>query len=263
MSEPSTAATQRAGWYVDPANDARMRYWDGRHWSRDVRPLDGARPLAPTSEDRYAAPEADRPSRETNRNTAAVVLGVCVLLFAAAGFYEVIAGNSSSTSNPNRFAADTATSSPSTVAAAPVAPTCPSSGRHDAVQAVSWLASDGIPVSDRAAPPAPTAPSEHTDLAPLTSSCSHTTFADARVPAEDELWEFTGRLEAVRAQKSASRLDSVTFVAGYYLVRLDARLAPFQASYANALRTLVSSQQRLTPSGTTTTEQQVPQPRGS
>ncbi|HHV21680.1 MAG TPA: RDD family protein [Propionibacterium sp.] len=37
------------GWYADPVDEQRERYWDGWQWTRNVRPRAGARPVEPTS----------------------------------------------------------------------------------------------------------------------------------------------------------------------------------------------------------------------
>jgi hypothetical protein len=34
-----SAAQQPAGWYTDPGNAQRLRWWDGRAWTDQLRPI--------------------------------------------------------------------------------------------------------------------------------------------------------------------------------------------------------------------------------
>jgi hypothetical protein len=50
-TQPSNPAPQtpdlrpESGWYPDPADANRQRYWDGKHWTAETR---GPNPVAPT-----------------------------------------------------------------------------------------------------------------------------------------------------------------------------------------------------------------------
>ncbi len=46
------------GWYADPVDQGRERYWDGWQWSRNTRPREGQPPTGPS----YATPVAPSPA---------------------------------------------------------------------------------------------------------------------------------------------------------------------------------------------------------
>lgn len=253
---PESTTTSAPGWYPDPASDDQLRFWDGTRWTAEVRAafVDPARPAADADAAGSAVDNIDTldqlepPDRQ--RNYATIVLGIVIAFFALAGFYEVIAGNSSGNSNPNRFAvpATTTTEAPAVSAATRTGDCNPTPPRADAPRTVRWLASKGIPASQVSASPSgaattvtPTAPS----LSPLSSArwlCSHVFFADARAATTNELWAYASGGAAARAAAAETSGSGVTFAFGYYVVRLGAGLEQYQPTYRAALKDLIATQ---------------------
>jgi hypothetical protein len=229
------------GWYLDPASHDQLRFWDGQRWTHDIREA----PAETISVDPEGSRsnEAELESADAGRNYATFVLGVLIVLFALGGFYEVLAGNSSGNSNPNRFAADAGTApSPSTTLSntLPARPGCEiSAHRYDATHTINWLATKGIPVSLTVAP---TTTRGGSLAAPPGSPCSRVTFADNRDLVPNQLWAYESPSEAAAAATSDHTPGTVIFTSAYYVVSLDAHLASFQAQYADRLGFLVAHQ---------------------
>ena len=244
MSEPTT--TNIPGWYTDPETAGQLRLWDGHQWTRDVRPEPGTDPepaeLAPVE-----------PGRR-ERSYATFILGVLIVGFALGGFYEVVSGNSSSNSNPNRFATPTtngaAAPAPAAggtqTAAAPAVSSCQAHPqRSDARKSLTWLASEGIP--DTALPTQPAAPATSPTGAagtqsPLPLACSHVSFHDARDAAVNDLWVYPTERVASRVAQADTTPATVTFASGYYVLRLGSKLAAQRPAYTSALAALAAQE---------------------
>lgn len=74
------------GWYVDPENQDRERYWNGGSWQRDTRPLSGA---ATAFADPSTAGVQAAPRREDGLQTTGGVLYIVAVLI---GLGAVISG---------------------------------------------------------------------------------------------------------------------------------------------------------------------------
>jgi hypothetical protein len=121
-------------WYADPENPDLARHWDGQEWGRETRPL--PRRSTPTVAASSATVPAKPRANPRGRRSSAAILLVAIGFFLVAGLYNMVAGTSASTSNPNRFAA------PTTIA--PSAPTAtaalPTPSRQCALAAVRYTA---------------------------------------------------------------------------------------------------------------------------
>lgn len=85
MSEP--------GWYPDPGDPARARYWDGSAWTAQIRPL-----TAPVPDDRLRDPGHPSPGGARKRSRLARVVrwssvGVFAVLVLVAGALVVVLGD--------------------------------------------------------------------------------------------------------------------------------------------------------------------------
>jgi hypothetical protein len=286
LTVPNPTTTSASGWYADPQGTDQLRYWDGTHWTHHVRParLITAPPGAPDepSPEVMPGPTTPGPSDDAavadrHRNITTIVLGIVIMFFAVAGFYEVVAGNSSSNSNPNRFAGDTGSNA--TNAGGPTTTLLPSKGVNlncteipksaDATTTVHRLASKGLPVealitapgSPAAAPTTvqPTSPSSAPNAALARRPCSETAFRDARDPVANELLTYPSiRVAAVEAQ-AVRASGHPAFAVGLYVVRLDAGLQPHVQDYEKALDSLAAADAPTT----TAPPPSLPQPAGS
>jgi hypothetical protein len=281
---PQETAASLPGWYADPRDPAQLRFWDGGRWSTQVRPLPGISEHSPAgaavdvdasgAEVAGVGVEVDASGaemRERHQNIATLIVGLAIAFFAVAGLYEVISGNSSSNSNPNRFAGDTGTTAaPASLGAAPAtAPLgidCAAASRHvDAAGALKWLGSNGLPVSVIPAPAAPAPPTTilpsgaALTLLPPGSACTHATFADSRAAIPSRLSAYSTGFEARHAALSNTHQALVVY-AGSYVIELAPGLAPFRGQYEQALRVFAAGQLAQVPA--TTAPPSAPTPAG-
>ena len=77
MSTPSDGPAA-AGWYPDPAEPAKERYWDGSDWTAEVRSAGAAPPPPPPLPAGYAPNQA--PAAGNTYSTIAIVLGALAIL---------------------------------------------------------------------------------------------------------------------------------------------------------------------------------------
>lgn len=109
---PGGAVEAPAGWYPDPRDPRRIRWWDGAAWTEHTAPQpagEGPYPTA-TPEQPYAAAVAE-PARE-RRSVLPLIAGVVAFLVLAVGAVAILVGTRSSSSPQARPAPSTAAPSP-------------------------------------------------------------------------------------------------------------------------------------------------------
>jgi len=177
--------------------------------------------------------------KRRKRDGSNAVVGVLLALFALAGMYEVVNGESSTNSNPNRFAAN---GTSSTTVAPPTTP-CIATPLA-AVHVVSLLrATKHFPVSMKtsrgeAAPP---------------GSCNEVTFADGRGQGLNQLVVYPTTISATAAATAA--VNSTSVAVGRVVVDFDRSLTTYVQAYQTAIGTILSGSIAHTPSTAVTAAQ--------
>jgi hypothetical protein len=110
------------GWYPDPEEPSRQRFWDGTQWT-EAR----AYPVA-TGPDGVPVAVEPGTGEKSSRTLLIVLLVLLAILIAAAAWYFLLRGDSSATPTdplPTSTAVPTAPTAPTTPTAVPTVPTAP------------------------------------------------------------------------------------------------------------------------------------------
>jgi hypothetical protein len=258
------------GWYPDPAGGNDLRFWDGAQWTdrtrersrpdtpADPQPTD---PGTPALEGVAAAPLIDReiqPSkasqvsrrRRRRKDGSNAIVGVLLVLFAVVGMYEIVTGESSTNSNPNRFAVDTTTTPTTLPVAAAAAATpggCSPGDRLLAFHLISSIKGSGLPLivdlpasplktttATGVAPAGPAAASTATTTPDPSGQCTSVSFTDRRGSGVNHLVLYGTVTEASRASDTLTSGRAAAAV-GRVVVDLAPTLKPLLPSYASAI----------------------------
>ena len=263
MTDPQAPSP---GWYPDPAGGTGLRFWDGGQWTDRTRErlrdgaadepraagtgeqdVAGAPPAAPAVQ--TTASEVSR-RRRRRRDGSNAIVGVLLALFAVVGMYEIVTGESSTNSNPNRFAADTTTTTTTlpTAAAAAATPTgCSPGDRLLAFHLISSIRGSGWPLTvDLPASPlrtttatgivpaGPAAASTATTTPDPSGQCTSVSFTDRRGPGINHLVLYGTVTEASRASDTLTS-GRATAAVGRVVVDHAPTLKPLLPSYASAI----------------------------
>ena len=257
MTDQSTSNSP--GWYLDPAVQGQLRFWDGEHWTRDVRPTVVESAPADHSTTDLVVSEFD--AVQPQRNYATVVLGLLIVFFAAGGFYEVVSGGTSGGTNPNAFATPTtiaqqAPPNPSVSTIPTDSVTCADAARRPSARGVvRLLVAKGLPITaaDRpvanepttapagptpAAPAAGAGPSGTAVPPPLGEPCTQAGFIDQRATATNTIAVFPTPSGAATAAARPAPIGFVSVQVGTVVIELQQSLAPYNAAYREALQAL-------------------------
>ncbi len=83
MSEPSAPA----GWYTDPSDDTRRRFWDGEKWTQETAPRFA--PPTPETAQPTTSEQTEKPPGWTPTRLLLLVSGVLIVIGLVIGFRHV------------------------------------------------------------------------------------------------------------------------------------------------------------------------------